>query len=137
MATGAEIREAIVATIEAGCQRSASWFPYPVTLTAGNYPAGMVTWSAGANTYGATYDPTDDLLFDVVLHVRGSDVATANKIMDDFLIRGSGSAIVDLLGDDPTLGGLVMDITATGFDLAPYDGPDEEFIGRVHLRVMT
>lgn len=136
MASGSEIRRAIIEAIKAGCQRPASWFPYPVTLTAGNYPAGMVQWSAGANTYGATYDPTDDLLFDVELHVRG-ELFTANEIMDDFLIRGSGSAIVDLLGDDPTLGGLVMDVAAIGFDLAPYDGPDEDYIGRIHLRVMT
>jgi hypothetical protein len=134
-AAAADIRQAICNTLNAGCERSTSWFPYPVTLGGANYPAGMITWATGANTYGESFDPTDVIFWDLELHVRG-ELVTANVVMDDYLIRGSTSAVVDVLSDDSTLDGLITDVWVTGFDVDTYDGPDEDYVARLHLRIM-
>jgi hypothetical protein len=132
----ADIRQALVAVFNEGVARSTSWFPFPVVLAGGNYPAGMIVWSTGENLYGDTFEPTDTLLYDVELRVR-AELVTAGTIMGEYLVRGSGSALVDAINIDPTLDGLVMNVTATGFDVADYEGPTVDYVARVHLQVMT
>jgi hypothetical protein len=134
--SGSDIFQAICDTLKANVQQSTSWFPCAVTLGSGNYPAGMVVFSNDNNEYGETFDPTHTVFLDVELHVRG-ELVTANRIMTDYVWPGSGSCIYDALELDPTLDGLVMRVAATGFRLDPYDGPDEDYVGRVRLRVMT
>lgn len=129
-----DIRQGICDLLASQVERSTSWFPYPITPTV-TFPAGMIAWTPDLNIYGDTFDPEDTIYLDVELHVRAA-MTDANMMMDEYLSRNSGSAIVDALNEDHTLNGLVTDVAATGFDVDVYDGPDSDFIARVHLKVM-
>lgn len=130
-----EVFEAICGVLADRVERSTSWFPMRVELGAGNFPAGLIVWAESDNQYGETFDPTHTVFLDVELRVRG-ELLTAHKVMTDYVWPGSGSCIYDALATDHTLSGLVTDVAVTGFQLDAYVNADEDYVGRVHLRVM-